>query len=329
MVLPLAVAAPLAIGVGTGIGTYFGGRRDKRGEPQKSGLNAAEYGLQQGSKRDTAVINALMRAANDPRLAPILKEYNITPQDILYNPQASEVQEGTPEIPRWQQGLIAEPHRLEKGVYEELENPDIEGVLSKYMAPFNAVGKRREQLANENYDKLIGKANARQGITNNRINPGSNSSFQNQLNNLEERRNHEIENIRDDMAMRNTEAGINFMNQRQGAKLGAGEAIRGYHQQQLEAMNGRGQLVNDPRFQQARGFQEYMQPLLGGSIGPTEGRASGLTRLAGLGTQLLNTSFKYGNRGMNPEPYGAQRVNPYNGMPYNASDNIEGTPWRY
>ncbi len=318
MVLPLlAAAAPYIATGGTALAAYYGAKKDRRGEPQGSGLNAAEYGLQQGSKRDTAVVNALMRLANDPRLQPILKVYNINPEDILYNPQAAEVQASTPDIPRSQQGLIAEPHRLEKGVYEELENPDIEGVLSKYMAPFNAVGKRREQLANENYDKLIGKAQARQGITNNRINPTTNSSFQNQLNNLEERRNHEIENIRDDAALRNTEAGINFMNQRQGAKLGAGEAIRGYHQQEINAMNGRGQLVNDPRFQQAQGFQEYMQPLLGGSIGPTEGRTSNLTRLSGLGQQLLNTHFKYGNRGMNQEPYGAQRLNPYNNQPYN------------
>lgn len=323
----LAAAAPYALTAGTALASYLGGKKDRRAQPQvqQHGFAAAPNEIRQGMLTGANNLNKLLvnttQNPNDPRARAFFERYGVNPSDIFYSPELAYLQQQNPERGIQQRGVTEPYNQFQRRALENIGAEDFsQQGLSRYMQPFNQITGVGEDSLNRGYDRILAQLKGQNAAYGSRVRPGTDARFQNQLQNVEQEREKALKNLRIEEARRNLEGGLNLRNQSLGANLTAGEAIQGQNQQLLNNASLGGQFVNNPLYGQAQAYNQFAQPFLntGMSTGPIEGRTSNLTRLGGLGQQLLNTNFGFN-----------QRYNPVNGQPYNLTNNIAGTPWTY
>lgn len=333
----LAAAAPYIPTAASAILSFVGGKKDKQGTPQQmqSGINALEEPMKRGTLRGFA--NLLPVQGNLPNQQAFYEKFGRNPQDLMYSQQGNNLQQQYGDQGILPVGVREDPHRFQQQAWEEYGAQDFspEG-LAKYMQPFNQITGVGEDSLNRTYDQLLQKIQGRNAALGSRIRPGTNEVFQNQLNAVEQERGRALKNLRLEEARKNLVGGLNLREQSLGELAGAGADIRGNNQEQLNLASGGGQYRSHPLYGIQQAQNELVNPYLGAQnqTGPTQGRASNLTRFGALADTLGKTYYgRQNSYGQNMQSgpgmsYGEQgNFNQYNGQQFNSTNNIQGTPW--
>ncbi len=244
----------------------------KKGSPatsnKVSGFGAAPAQVQQW------IIQQLKQAvsANDPNLKAAIDFYGVDEGDFLNNPELAALQAANPNTPMYQRGISAQPHQFQQNAWQAQGNPDFsqEG-LAPYLQPYQREQQAMESSLNKGYDTRSNQIRDQFNTLGSRVAPGTASNLQQQLASLEEQRQDALARSAGFLENRQQENAIKLRGQSLGEQIGAGEAIQGYHQQQLNNASGAGRTTNNPLYQQAASINQLFNPLLGGSYGYSQG----------------------------------------------------------
>lgn len=316
-------AAQMALQAAPTIASLFGGKKKSTGTPPQniSGYGALPDYIKRGIGERFQAVNSTTR--------PLQREYfekvGLDPNNPLYNPELAKLQRMNPEEPLHQAGILAQLHPAQIAALQAQANPDIsdEG-LAQYMRPFNDIQAERERGFNEGIDKYKTQIQSQNDLMNSRVNPATNLPLQLQLNDIERNRQTGLSGIRADLQERGFDKAMGLRNQLLGQQYAAGDVYNQYHQQQLNNAGGYNRFINNPNVGQAIGYNQLVQPYLGGQqqMGGIPERPNMMSRIAGAGQSLLNMNYGFGQQQQQQGGY-----NPYNGQQYNSTNNIQGTPW--
>ena len=290
----LAAAAPFigpGLAVGSGLLSAFGKNKAPTPQTTKSGYYAAPPGTQIGISQTMAPV---LNSAIHPQIQNLLAQYGITPDDPRYNSALARLQGMNPDQPLHAQNVQADMHPAQLAALQANANPDYsqEG-LAQYMQPFQAGGEITRQALNTGFDKAGAKIAENRALTGSVGNSGTSSRFQNLLRRNEVERGQALAGLEDMLQRRNIGDALALRDNSLQAQFGAGQQFQNFNQQELNNAGGYSQFANNPYVGQARGMLELMGPLMGGTqgMGGMEGRSGMLTRLGGVGQQLLNMNY--------------------------------------
>jgi hypothetical protein len=304
----LAAAAPFigpGLAVGSGLLSAFGKNKAPTPATSKSGYYAAPPGTQQGI---SATMAPVLNTAIHPQIQNLLSQYGITPDDPRYNSALARLQAMNPNQPLHAQNVQADMRPSQIAALYANENPDYSPQgLAQYMQPFQGSGEAAKAKLNQGFDTIGTKIADKRALTGSRDATHTNDRFQNLLRRNETDRLQAVTGLEEFLQDRNTMRALNLRDQSLQAQYGAGQQFQNFNQQELNNAGGYSQFANNPYVGQARGMLELMGPLMGGTqgIGGMEGQSGMLTRLGGVGQQLLNMNYGGGGYGQPNQQYGS------------------------
>lgn len=277
-------------------------RKKHRAQPmqqqQQSGVNA----LLPNQKAGVSQVSGLVNQAINPYQEELLRKYGLTPEHPLYSEALAYLQSQNPEEGILPAGAVAEPHRLNVGAYNEIEQNDYspEG-LAQYMQPYNAERSAMETALNKGFDQRANQIRDEQAKLGSRIRPGTNEVFQKRLDALEGERANSIAGIAGFLENRGQNTARDIRKESLALRQGAGQDIRNYQQEQLNSANGYGRFINNPNVGQGLAFNQFISPYLNASSGSQTGARPGTTNVLGqtLGALAGGINTYYGNQQQN------------------------------